>query len=287
MALHRFGRGFAISLACWLSAHGPARAAATAWVGDQRAAVRLITATDGVSTKPVLDAGIEFRFGKGWHGYWRTPGDAGIAPQFDWTASENISRHDVNWPAPRRLVVEDIQNIVYKDSVVLPVKLFLKRAGAAARFDLSVNYGICSEVCVPYQAHLSLPLPAGSGAPSAEYSLISSARKTVPGSADAADVTIMRTRVVQDGSAQSLVLDLNSTGTAFVEPDLFIEGDGEGIPPAPSVTFDDGGRTAHLTTRLAQQPVSGKSLTVTLIDGNRAAEFSVQPAGSASAAGPR
>src|SRR3954453_17318303 len=159
MALHRSACAFAIPVACWLSAGVPAQAAATAWVGDQRAAVRLITATDGVATQAVLDGGIEFRFGKGWHGYWRSPGDAGIPPQFDWTASENIARHDVSWPAPQRLVLEDTQNIVYENSVVLPVKLFLKQAGAAARFDVSVNYGICSEVCVPYQAHLSLRLP--------------------------------------------------------------------------------------------------------------------------------
>ena len=166
MALHRFVGAFAIAVACWLSAGVTAQAAATAWVGDQRAAVRLISATDAVATQPVLDAGIEFRFGKGWHGYWRTPGDAGIAPQFDWSASENIARHNVSWPAPRRLVVEDTQNIVYQDSIVLPVKLFLKQAGAAARFDLSVNYGICSEVCIPYQAHLCFPCQREVAAPS-------------------------------------------------------------------------------------------------------------------------
>jgi suppressor for copper-sensitivity B len=281
MAFHRLVVAFAIAVACWLSAGVPAQAAATAWIGDQRAAVRLISATDGAGTQPVLDAGIEFRFGKGWHGYWRTPGDAGIAPQFDWSASENIARHDVSWPAPRRLVVEDTQNIVYQDSVVLPVKLFLKQAGAAARFDVSVNYGICSEVCVPCQAQLSLVLPTGSGAPSRESKLISSARKTVPGSAAAANIVITGARVAHEGSAQSLVLDLNSTGAAFVEPDLFIEGDGEGIPPAPRVTFDDDRRTAHFTVRLAQQPVSGRDWTATLIDRDRAAEFSVQAAGPA------
>src|SRR5437879_8731481 len=88
MVLHRSIRALVVSLVSCLSANGLAHAAASGWVGDQRAAVRLITATDSLSTNPAFDAGIEFRFGAGWHGYWRTPGDAGIAPQFDWSGSE-------------------------------------------------------------------------------------------------------------------------------------------------------------------------------------------------------
>src|SRR5690348_17250434 len=53
------------------------------WVGDKRVAVRLITASDSTSGDALL-AGLEFRYEPGWHGYWRTPGDAGIAPRFNW-----------------------------------------------------------------------------------------------------------------------------------------------------------------------------------------------------------
>ena len=48
------------------------------------------------------------------------------------------------------------------------------------------------------------------------------------------------------------------------------------LQPAPSVTFDDGRRTAHLTVKLPSQSLSGKTLTATLTDGNRAAEFLVE-----------
>jgi suppressor for copper-sensitivity B len=286
MVLHRLIRALVLSGVAWLAADSVADAAATAWVGDQRAAVRLITATDSVSANSAFDGGVEFRFGRGWHGYWRTPGDAGIAPQFDWSGSENILRHDVTWPAPHRLVVEDLQSSVYEGSVVLPVKLLLKNAGAAARIDVSVNYGVCSEVCVPYQARLSLPLPVGSGAKSPEGNLISAAQKAVPGSAAAAGITITAARIARSGSARNLVVDLTSTSLPFVEPDLFVEGIGDGIPPAPDVTFDDGRRSAHLTVKLPSQPLSGNALTVTLTDSNRAAEFSVQtgePASTGSA----
>ena len=90
MALARLTTLLVLS-AGFIMSTGSARAAATDWVGDSRAAVRLITAADNITADPTLEAGLEFRFAKGWHGYWRTPGDAGIPPTVDWSASENIS----------------------------------------------------------------------------------------------------------------------------------------------------------------------------------------------------
>ena len=98
MALARLGLVAALSGALALWTFSNADAAATDWVGDGHAAVRLITATDSLATAPALDAALEFRFGKGWHGYWRTPGDAGIAPAIDWSGSDNIAGGEVAWP---------------------------------------------------------------------------------------------------------------------------------------------------------------------------------------------
>ena len=131
MALARLCLVAALSGALALCTFSNADAAATDWVGDGHAAVRLITATDSLATAPALDAALEFRFGKGWHGYWRTPGDAGIAPAIDWSGSDNIAGGEVAWPAPHRLVIEGLQNSVYEKQVVLPIKLSLKHTGLA------------------------------------------------------------------------------------------------------------------------------------------------------------
>jgi suppressor for copper-sensitivity B len=124
MALARFPTLLAL-LVGFIMWAGSAHAAATNWVGDSRAVVRLITATDNIAADSTLEAGLEFRFAKGWHGYWRTPGDAGIPPTVDWSASENISGAEISWPAPHRLVIDELQNSVYENDVVLPVKLSL------------------------------------------------------------------------------------------------------------------------------------------------------------------
>ncbi|RTM15311.1 MAG: protein-disulfide reductase [Bradyrhizobiaceae bacterium] len=272
MALARFATLLVLSAGLIMST-GSARAAATDWVGDSRAAVRLITATDNVPVDSTLEAGLEFRFAKGWHGYWRTPGDAGIPPTVDWSASKNIAGDEISWPAPQRLVIDDLQNSVYENDVVLPVKLFLKQAQTSARINASITYAACSDICVPLEAELTLALPTGAWGASAQSRLISSGQKRVPGSPDAAGVDVINTRFAGSASAPTLVVDLKSRSGAFVAPDLFVEGAGNGIPPAPKVELQDAGKTARLTVRLAALPPPGRPLTLTLVDENRVAEF--------------
>lgn len=279
MALARFPTLVALSVGFIMWTGNAAHAATTNWVGDSRAAVRLITATDHIAADSTLEAGLEFRFAEGWHGYWRTPGDAGIPPTVDWSASENISGAEISWPAPHRLVIEELQNSVYENDVILPVKLHLKQAHTSVRVKASIEYAACSEICVPLQAELALPLPTGAEASSAESVLIDSARKSVPGSAEAAGIDVIRTRFAGTASEPTLVIDLQSKAEAFVRPDLFVEGAGNGIPPAPKVDLHGDGKTARLTVRLGALPPSDRPLTLTLVDENRAAEFK-GPAGA-------
>jgi len=280
MALARFCLRFLLTVGLAIWNNGVAHAASTEWSGDSRAAVRLITGTDSLTADATLDAGLEFRFAKGWHGYWRTPGDAGVGPVIDWSGSENILHGEVAWPAPHRLVIEGLQNSIYENRVVLPVKLFLKKTGVPVRIRVSVGYAACSDICVPYQAELTLPLLSGNGVVSAEAALINSARATVPRTLAAAGIDLDRASIGGTRSERKLVVDLRSNAEPLVQPDLFIEGTGDGIPAAPEVNLRDGGRTARLTVRLPASLPPGRSLTLTLTDGHRAAEFSV-PSGPA------
>lgn len=100
----RVGAFFALVATLLLAPSLEARAASSNWASDQRASVRIITATDAVAGN-TLQIGVEFRYPNGWHGYWRTPGDAGIAPIFDWSRSGNVASASVSWPAPLRRVL--------------------------------------------------------------------------------------------------------------------------------------------------------------------------------------
>jgi suppressor for copper-sensitivity B len=128
----RIGAFFVLVATLVLAPSFSARAASSSWTGDQRARVRIITATNGVPGS-MLQIGVEFQYPKGWHGYWRTPGDAGIAPIFDWSRSRNVASASVSWPAPSRLVISGLQNSVYTGDFILPVSLKLDHPRDAGR----------------------------------------------------------------------------------------------------------------------------------------------------------
>ena len=265
-------RALILAFACAAFGAAPAEAAATGWAGDPRAQVRLITGSDTVGQN-TLQAGLEFSYAPGWHGYWRTPGDAGIAPVFDWAASHNLKTAAVAWPAPTRLIVSGLQNSVYAGRFVLPVTIQRKTPEAGAQIAVAIDYAACSNICVPAHADLDLTLPVGPGEPSAEAPLIEAARAQVPGSPAAAGFDVIRSSLEPAGSASKLVFEVESRTAPFVAPDLFVEGAGDGLPPAPTVQLSDGGHQATLTETLPGGRPNG-ALTLTLVDGGRSAEIS-------------
>src|SRR5438045_9308446 len=72
---------------------------ASPWQKDDHSAVRLLA---GSRSGAVLLGGIAFQLQPGWHTYWRTPGDSGVPPRFDFAKSENIEAVTILWPAPTK-----------------------------------------------------------------------------------------------------------------------------------------------------------------------------------------
>ncbi len=271
-----------------------AEAASTAWVGDEHAAVRLLTAADAVPGGSEIEAGLEFRFAPDWHGYWRTPGDAGIPPVIDWSGTTNLAGATVSWPAPKRLVIEGLQNSVYEGRVVLPVRLAfatprLADDGASAAIHATVDYAACSNVCVPFHADVTLPIPRGATGAMPEASEISDARRAVPRQPETAGVEVLGQSSSGSGPDRRLVVRLRSGTLPFDHPDLFVEGVGSGIPPAPTVEFGEDRHVATLTVSLGEVDAGATTPTLTLVDGSRSAEFrgpSLAPIGSEAAIWP-
>ena len=77
----------------------PTRAGeASPWSSVDGAAIRLLPG----KAPAAGPAGIEIKLAEGWKTYWRSPGDAGIPPTFDWSKSQNLGSIAVLWPAPSR-----------------------------------------------------------------------------------------------------------------------------------------------------------------------------------------
>ncbi len=257
-----------------------AQAAATGWAGDDHAAARLITATDATGAAKTLEAGLEIRLMPGWHAYWRTPGDAGIPPSIDWAGSDNLKHAEIAWPAPARYSLQGFETAGYRDHVVLPIALTLARPGQPLDLHALVTWAACANICVPYSSKLDLRLPAGPAAPSAEAGLIAAARARVPQPLAAAGIDLVSANAFGKGADTALVVRLRSRGAAFEAPDLFVEGLDKGSPGRPEAALSQSGHLARLIVPIRDADaagIAGKKLTLTLVDGARAAEFIATP----------
>ncbi len=288
-----FCRATATALTLVLSASvgsAAAHAAASDWVGDAHAAVRLVTAVDATGSGSRLDVGLQFRMAPGWHTYWRSPGDAGVPASVDWQGSQNVAGFDIAWPAPTRLVVHGLDSEIYTDGVVLPASVTLQRHGAPARLLAKVDYAACSNICVPYHAELRVDLPAGLTVPSPEAALVAEARSRVPGSINALGLRLTAVAAEDRGKNALLALQFEGDTNLLPTADLFVEGLPGGLSGSPVLSVSGlGAATLRVPVQgAAAHGVVGKPLTFTLVSGTlvsgqRSAEFQAAP--SVAAAG--
>jgi suppressor for copper-sensitivity B len=269
----------AVLLTCVAALAGPATAAISPWVGDEHAAVRLISASEATGSAGMVDLGLEFRLGPGWHIYWRSPGDAGYPPSVDWSGSDNLTGAALSWPAPRRLTLLGFETMAYEGGVVLPVTATLARPGAPLAVRAAVEYLACAEICVPYEAKLDLALPSGAAGPGPQAPLIAAAAAQVPGPAQAAGIARVEARIAGTAQSGTLAVIIDAT-PRLTHPDLFVEGLGDNASAgAPRLGAASGGAQTLILpiAGIAPDALAGKVLDLTLVDGTRRAALSVTP----------
>ena len=108
-------------------------------------------------------AALEITLAPGWKTYWRAPGDAGIPPEFQWSAAENVSGLRVHWPVPEVSHTNGMRTIGYSGRVVIPLEFMTPEAGVSARLAGELDIGLCADICVPIRVPLSAVLPPTGG----------------------------------------------------------------------------------------------------------------------------
>src|SRR4029078_7689984 len=127
---------------------------ASPWQRDAHSALRLLA---GSRSGAVLLGGVAIQLQRGWKTYWRTPGDSGVPPRFDFSKSENVEAVTVMWPAP--LKFDDGaggHSIGYRDQVVLPLRLVCKAGDKPVTLRAEINYAVCEKLCIPVEASAEL-----------------------------------------------------------------------------------------------------------------------------------
>src|SRR6201982_2864306 len=190
---------------------------ASPWQKDGHSAVRLLA---GSRSGAVLLGGIAFQLQPGWKTYWRTPGDSGVPPRFDFSKSDNIEAVTVLWPAPQNF--DDGAggiSLGYHDQVVLPLRIVAKNVDKPVRLRADVNYAVCEKLCIPVQANLELSF---NSVASTEDSALFTALDTVPKPANVGDPNPLTIRDVKREGRSEVLVDVVSPDNRPIS--LFVEG---------------------------------------------------------------
>lgn len=259
----------AAALAAALSAGG-ARAGASDWAKGFESRIRLISADGPANAAGEREAGIDLALEAGWKTYWRQPGDAGVPPSFDFSASRNLASARVLYPAPKRFVEGGVVSAGYSGSLVFPVLVAAKDPSAPVELVLKADYGICRETCVPASGEVALTIPADAPRDIAAAVPIGVAIRKVPEAAQASGLRVESVTVAADGLDIAVRLD-----DAGADGDLFAEGPADWYLPLPELQGHDGDLARfrlELSSRPAGAPIAGAAFVFTATNGARAIE---------------
>jgi DsbC/DsbD-like thiol-disulfide interchange protein len=147
----------ALMATCCALAPAQAQDSASAWANAPKSAARLIAAP---ADEGAFRAGIEIKLAPATITYWRSPGESGVPPVFDFSHSSNLRSADVSFPAPTRINEAGSEIFGYESGVVLPVRVIPQERGKRVDLVLELDYAACEKICLPVHARLQLGLPA-------------------------------------------------------------------------------------------------------------------------------
>jgi DsbC/DsbD-like thiol-disulfide interchange protein len=246
---------------------------ASPWQRDGHSEVRLLA---GSRSGAVLLGGIAFQLQPGWKTYWRTPGDSGVPPRFDFSKSENIEAVTILWPAPTKF--DDGaggHSLGYKNQIVLPLRIVAKNADKPVTLRAGINYAVCEKLCIPVEANAELTFASVA---STEDSALFAALDTVPKPASIGDPNPLTIRDVKRDGKSSVLVDVATPDAREVS--LFVEGPTpDWALPVPTLLEPSPPGVRRFSFELDGLPPGanpeGAALKLTLVGGDRAYEFNI------------
>ncbi|MGO8910875.1 MAG: protein-disulfide reductase DsbD domain-containing protein [Bradyrhizobium sp.] len=269
----RAALGFALAaLASSLAIEARAQDASPWHIGPH-SAVRLLA---GSHSGSVLLGGIAVQLDPGWKTYWRTSGDSGVPPRFDFSKSDNIEAVTVLWPAPMQF--DDGAggtSLGYHNQVVLPLRIVPKNADRPVTLRADVSYAVCEKICIPVEANAEL---AFASVASTEDSVLFAALDTVPKPASIGDPNPLTIRDIKREGKSTVLVDVVVPDARPVN--LFVEGPTpDWALPVPKLLEHSPPGVKRFAFELDGLPPGtepeGAALKLTLVSGERSYEFNI------------
>jgi len=200
-------------------------------------------AQDGLASAAIIDgwnagggvrmAALRLDLAPGWKTYWRSPGEGGIPPLFDWSASDNLGAVRVHWPLPEVWTTNGLRAIGYGGTLVLPIEVRPADPGRPVVLSVVADIGVCADICQPARIAIGPVTIGGARGPEAGAIAAALAARPVAGSSAAT----CRTEPVPGGLRLVAELVAPSLGADEV---VVIEADGPGLWLSDASTSRDG-----------------------------------------------
>lgn len=211
---------------------------------------------------------LELRLQPGWKTYWRSPGDTGVPPEFDWRGSDNLGQVTIHWPRPEMIESAGEITLGYHRSLILPIEVAPADPAQPVHLRGSVDFGLCLDICVPGHAELD----AGAAQPGPDPR-IQAALERVPAPSDLP--LTCRIEEIPDGMRVSATVPLPAGTSA--EMAVAVELDRSNVWVSQPETRRDGQRLTAISDLIDE---TGKpfvldpgDLRVTLISAGDAQEI--------------
>ncbi|MBV9570275.1 MAG: thioredoxin family protein [Alphaproteobacteria bacterium] len=135
---------------------------------------RVIAETGEIAPGGTVAIALEQNIRRGWHTYWRNPGEAGLPTEIHWSLPPGWRAGAIEWPYPERLPVGPLMNYGYAGKVWLLTNVTAPRdarPGNVFSLKATGSWLVCKEVCIPEDQPLTLSLTV-SAAPSPPYATV-------------------------------------------------------------------------------------------------------------------
>lgn len=240
---------FVLALACLVAFSAAAAPARTGHVEAE-----LVPEKTALTPGGTLTVALRLVMERGWHTYWRNPGESGLPTTLKWTLEDGLTAGAIQWPAPRALPAGPLVNYGYDGEVLLLTDVTAApdlAPGRAMNIAARADWLVCKEICIPEGADLSLTLPVAARAdPDPRWATtIARTRAELPGPLEG-------WKVSASGHGDKVELALTPDAGAGDPGDIrfFPYGEGKIEPSAPQTLAREGGKL-KLTLPVSSQPV--------------------------------
>jgi thiol:disulfide interchange protein/DsbC/DsbD-like thiol-disulfide interchange protein len=224
-------------------------------VASDNVKARLVSELSSIGPGQAAWVALELDIREGWHTYWRNPGDSGEATKLTWQLPAGFTAGGIVWTTPHRFEVAPLVNYGYAKHAVHLVQITAPKdlkAGAPIDLSAKASWLVCSDVCIPESADLTLRIPTSAHAGSIdpkEAALFTEARSELP----TAELAATTARVEGDQLIISLGKEWGAT-LSQIQSLAFFPYDEGSIEYAAPQTLTRGNDALHLSMKVGYQP---------------------------------